>query len=544
MKYLLYTEDRGRNYFFLILLFMLVGFTSCDEVSFFERESSPVLEFKNLNEAEMGIYAPYQEFVQGSTHSAFWMGGFYHLGMSDIIREISENPYRELYMRTFNNNTDGVDNLFAPSYKIISNCNYLIETLESDPFGDISDFDRVNNQDRLLGEAYFLRGYTYLQLASLLCPAYNTGGSNDSKILPLRINFASTLDLALDNQPVETSVIYGQIVDDLTKAVQLLPEKYASGMHPSYKLGRATKRTARAVLAKVNMLMGKYSEALTELNGVLDDSEVPATLLADPKDCFLNNSTDGWDASEMIWYGNFADPTVAVNNQYRHENDFNWYTNYTFPTTNSYAEWWCWSLDKETLKRVGIINDDETETDDWKADKRNDLFKRFDGYVFNENPVKGMSTLSGSGFGPFVGEKDAVYIANKFFLTPDSANYTDPQQNIPMIRSAELYLMRAGIKAMQGSGGQANDLNIVRSRSWDESIGGVYVPLTDADVSWEVVDQEWVKELAFESDRIMWLQLFHKPIGGGPRGVAAINAPYEGFYWPMPDSELIYRQDN
>ena len=98
----------------------------------------------------------------------------------------------------------------------------------------------------------------------------------------------------------------------------------------------------------------------------------------------------------------------------------------------------------------------------------------------------------------------------RFSIVPDSANYQDPFQNVPIIRSAELYLMRAGIKALKGLGGQATDLNIVRSRSWDTSIGGAYQSLTDSQVSWEVVDNEWIKELAFESDRIMWLQSFKK----------------------------------
>ncbi len=540
MKNIIYTRFLGKfSYFFC--LFTLILFTySCGD-GFFDRETSPTVEFTNISEAEMGIYAPYQQLVQGSEGSPLWIVTFMHFGMSDIVREIGQNGYNEVYSRSTSSQLAAVDDIFEPSFEIISSCNYLIEYLESNPFPGISESDRTNNLERLIGEAYFLRAQTYLQLVMFFCPAYDPDGSNSSEILPLRTQFASAMDLALDNTPVATSLIYDQIKADLLNAKDLLPKQYASGMDESYQYGRATKHAAMAVLAKLYMLMGEYNSALDELDGVLDDSEVSRALLDDPSDCFMNNSTSPWTDPEIIWYGNFADATLTVDHSYRHLNDYNWFINYTYPQVNAYQEWWIWSLNKDVLQRVGIMNPDYSETDAWKADKRRDLFKRFEGYVYNSNIEKGRSTLSSNSFQGFVDEADPVYLSNRFFLVPDSASYTDPFQNIPIIRSAELYLMRAGIKAIQGSGGQASDLNIVRERSWDESIGGTYVGLTDAQVDWEEVDNEWIKEFAFESDRVMWLQMFQKPIGPGNRDVADIEAPYADFYWPISQDEIDYQ---
>lgn len=542
MKNTLYKRFSGKFIYFLLLVLIVAGLNSCKD-EFFERESSPTLEFTNIGEAEMGIFSPYQKFVQGSDKSPLWMVNFMHFGMCDIVREIGQNGYNDVYSRSTSNQITAVDNLFSPSFQIISSCNYMIDYLEKDPFEGISESDKVNNQNRLIGEAYFLRGHTYLQLALFFCPAYDAGGQNDSKILPLRNQFASTMETALNNQPVETSQIYDLIVADLTKAKELLPKKKGDGMNTSYQYGRATKHAAMSVLAKVYMLMGKYDEALAELNGVLGDSEVSRALLSDPKSCFLNNSSSPWTDSEIVWYGNFADPALSVTTSYRHPNDYNWFMNYTFPLVNTYQEWWIWALNKETLQRVGIMNADGTETNAWKADKRKALYKRFEGFVANTTLVKGRPTLSSNSFQGFVGAKDPVYIANKFFLVPDSANYKNTFQNIPIIRSAELYLMRAGIKALKSLGGQAADLNVVRNRSWNASIGGAYQSLTDAQVTWDVVDNEWVKEMAFESDRVLWLQLFKKPIGPGTRNVSSINAPYADFYWPILQSEVDF-QDN
>lgn len=540
MKNIFDIKFRRKYIYSQILLLILLGLCSCNE-DFFERVSTPTLKYKSLNEAEMGIFAPYQKFVQGSDRSPYWMIGFMHFGMSDIVREIGQNGYNDVYSRSTSNQSSAVYNLFSPSFQIISGCNYMIEFLESNPFGDISESDKINNQNRLIGEAYFMRAHSYLQLVSIFCPAYDPNGSNDSKLLPLRTKFASSMEIALDVEPVETGEIYNQIVSDLIKAEELLPKKYIAGMDESYQYGRATKHAAMSVLAKVYMLMGKYDEALVKLNGVLNDTEVPRTLLSEPVNCFLNNSTTPWSDSEIIWYGNFADPDLSVSTSYRHPNDFMWFVNYNFPLVNTYQEWWIWALNQETLKRVGIINPDNSETDAWKADKRRTLYKRFEGFLYNPILEKGRTTLSSNSYTGYVGANDPVYIANKYFLVPGEANYTDPFQNIPLIRSSELYLMRAGIKALNGSGGQAADLNIVRSRSWDASIGGAYVPLTDAQVTWDVVDNEWIKEMAFESDRVLWLQSFKKPIGPGNRNTETLNAPYANFYWPVLQGELDFR---
>ena len=119
---------------------------------------------------------------------------------------------------------------------------------------------------------------------------------------------------------------------------------------------------------------------------------------------------------------------------------------------------------------------------------------------------------------------------------------TAAPQNLPIIRSAELYLWRAALKQMLGKGGQSDDLNIVRKRAWDSSKSGMYKPLSDAETTWEMIDQEWVKELAFEGDRIIWLQMFRKPIGPGERNVESINPPYTNFYYPVPLSETDFNK--
>ena len=48
--------------------------------------------------------------------------------------------------------------------------------------------------------------------------------------------------------------------------------------------------------------------------------------------------------------------------------------------------------------------------------------------------------------------------------------------------------------------------------------------------------------MAFEGDRLIWLEMFRKPIGPGDRNVPAINAPYPNLYWPIPLPETDFNK--
>jgi hypothetical protein len=109
--------------------------------------------------------------------------------------------------------------------------------------------------------------------------------------------------------------------------------------------------------------------------------------------------------------------------------------------------------------------------------------------------------------------------------------------NVPVIRLAEMYLTRSIIHLKKGNPNQAlDDLNVVRARAGLE-------PLTT--VTEQDIHNERIKEMAFEGDRLYYLQALNLPIPAGDRtDVAAIQAPYENLYWRLPQSELDFRTDD
>ncbi|MGI6222022.1 MAG: RagB/SusD family nutrient uptake outer membrane protein [Prevotella sp.] len=129
---------------------------------------------------------------------------------------------------------------------------------------DITDDQR----NRLLGQAYFLRGLFYLNLCSLYgetIPLYDHATSSSEDYYPSNA------------QPGE---IYAQIISDFTKASEMLPTKsvfYADASN----IGRATQGAALAFLAKAYLWRpilekgqaAEYDKALPALKKIIDSGE-------------------------------------------------------------------------------------------------------------------------------------------------------------------------------------------------------------------------------------------------------------------------------
>jgi hypothetical protein len=528
----------------LAALLVLCTVSACNEEKFFELDGPPVTSWKTVSDMEFGIGNAYRLTVMGNENAMWNFAPFIHFGMSDIVREISVNGGWNSNI-TYSRDTQqriNQTNKYSICYSVILYCNNMIDFIESDPFPKASEADKVKNINRIKGEALFLRALAYYHLLIWYTPAYDLQGANDSKLLALRLKTPVNLDIALDNTPAPTKEIYDQVVKDFTEAKNLLPLKYEAGMHQAYQFGRANKHAAGAYLARTLMLMGKYDNALTELNAVLDDPALPRTLGADPLKNWTNNSaTTPWKNDEVIWYGFFADPNLSI----RHNLQFRYFDNITFPNVDDWRDWWIWSLNTSTVKRVGIMAEDNSVPTAWQNDKRSVLFHRFEGYNADlpSTTKRNMTWIVNRGVEGRVGKNDPVYLSKKYYQTPAFGQAkNEPPQNLPILRSAELYLWRAALKQVTGKGGQAADLNKVRERAWDKSKSGPYVPLSDGEATWEQIDQEWIREMAFEGDRIIWLQMFRKPIGPGDRSVPAITAPYPNLYWPVPLSETDFNK--
>lgn len=112
-------------------------------------------------------------------------------------------------------------------------------------------------KNRVLGQAYFLRGLYYFHLADFY------------KNVPMPLTPAeSSSDYTVKQQTQD--VVYQQVISDFTKAAALLPLSYAALTTVDNQVGRATKGAAIAFLGKIYLFTKNYAAAATQFKAVMD----------------------------------------------------------------------------------------------------------------------------------------------------------------------------------------------------------------------------------------------------------------------------------
>lgn len=130
----------------------------------------------------------------------------------------------------------GINNIWADHYLIISRANAVLENIQ----GVTMDNDIKN---RLMGEVYFLRGWSYFDLVRVY------GG------VPIHLKTVASGDKA--NMPRSTvAETYTAIISDFKKAESLL---YVASNSKAGEKGRITKGVASAFLAKAYLTMASGS---------------------------------------------------------------------------------------------------------------------------------------------------------------------------------------------------------------------------------------------------------------------------------------------
>lgn len=116
---------------------------------------------------------------------------------------------------------------------------------------------------RLMGEAYFLRAHFLFTLVKCF---------GEVPLIDFVPDPKSETDFKKTWTKAPKAELYARIESDLKQAVKLLPESYSAP-----DLGRATQGAAKSLLAKVSMYEGKWDEALTLTNEVIQSNRYGLT---------------------------------------------------------------------------------------------------------------------------------------------------------------------------------------------------------------------------------------------------------------------------
>jgi tetratricopeptide (TPR) repeat protein len=314
-------------------------------------------------------------------------------------------------------------------YKVIKRANDIIRNVPN--IKDPKLTDKLRN--RILGEAYFLSGAMYYELA------YNYGDERAGVPIADRDNplnyYISRTKNVREN--------YDYLIKDLEKAAELLP--YFDEYTPA-DYGRAHKTVAWAYLAKTYLIMKDYVNAEKYATMVINSGK--HALVPEFKDVFIiaNNWSKEyiWSVVSNVQSGSILPGVMLENKGWGKYNGWGYYQ----PTKELY---------------------DAYETGDKRREatilKTGDEF-----FFFGEKKIySSTNSLTGYQFNKYMEPftyKDPIGKT----INPDGDN-PSTMLNVPLMRYAEVLLINAEAKLMQGKNADA-EINQIRSRAGLPAITG------------------------------------------------------------------------
>jgi hypothetical protein len=225
-----------------IILFILttIAFTACSDDY---TDLAPVSErneanfYTNVEDFTFGINASYRGLQSKEVYGrSYWTMFEMRSDNTDQGPDQTGLANQFTVINTFTEDAlnEQVDAAWKGSYRVISNCNAILDRIDA-----VEMEDTLKN--RIIGEALFLRSLMYYHLAI----AYGN--------IPLQ------LDVFIPGEKltqVNPTAVYTQIIADLVKAEGNLIQDY-----DVLNVGRATKGAAATLLAKVYLTVGQKSEA-------------------------------------------------------------------------------------------------------------------------------------------------------------------------------------------------------------------------------------------------------------------------------------------
>ena len=242
---------------------------------------------ENVNAA----YTPLAWEYQGTYYAEWFIGD---IVSDDALKggQYIQSDMADVYdMENWKTQTDNelLLQYYRAKYQGIQRCNLVLERVPGmDPeLFDEEEYQCVDGlQERIIGEAYFLRAFYYFQLVRVY------GG------VPLVLNNLLT-DADWQQPRATANAVYDQIVADLTEANKRLWLRSDSRFADT-DMGRATKGAAQAMLLKVNLYRHQYEEARAWGDSIILSNEY--SLETDYADNWLLENENGVESVFEIQY--------------------------------------------------------------------------------------------------------------------------------------------------------------------------------------------------------------------------------------------------
>lgn len=289
------------NYLSIILSLLTISFMACDDNLNIEPEQnlSPEVATEspaNVKKILNNIYAVARDngsYGGGIALASELIGNSGGLSWNGTYSQPAE--YNEKIILSDNS---FVESIWVNAYDISNEANIVLSSL--------SVFTDDSEKDVTEGEAKFLRGMAYFDLARLYSKTYVSGSPNTQLAAPIVLT--AVMDASTIESPSRKTLdeVYTQVISDLTDAYNLLPES-----NDIY----ATKYSAAALLARVYLDKGDFVNARDMANIVIGNSgAILTSTFAKAFNNSQNSSEDlfawqvtsqdnSWNAFNEFWAG-------------------------------------------------------------------------------------------------------------------------------------------------------------------------------------------------------------------------------------------------
>lgn len=241
-------KNFSTKYTYIFSLFLLLGLISCDDALDVDLPSNQLSSenvYSTESTAEAAVNGIYQsmvaDFYYNRVHALLGQTADELVPRTGIANVYSSNEIPE---------TDGtINSNWGELYKTIYNANNVIEGVTKS-----TAIDAVKSK-QWIAEAKFLRAYSYFYLTNLW--------GNVPLVLTTNVDVSALLPQS------SQEAVYAQILLDLTDASKDLPTDYKN--YDQERI-RATKWAAETVLARVNLYLGKWTEAAAHASTVISQT--------------------------------------------------------------------------------------------------------------------------------------------------------------------------------------------------------------------------------------------------------------------------------
>ncbi|MBN2731367.1 MAG: RagB/SusD family nutrient uptake outer membrane protein [Balneolaceae bacterium] len=260
---------------YIILVAAVFAVYSCDSILDTEPQQSisEDLALNNSDNVKAVLVGAYNEFSDADV----W-GGLMQM-QPDLLADEGdvnwtgtyEQP-RQIFLKEIQVDNSFVADAWVDSYSTINTVNNVLSAIDVVNAGD---------QDRVRGEALFIRGSLYFELARQFGKAWNDGDPSSNLAVPLVTTPTTSINEESEIPRNTVQEIYNQAISDLTEAKNLLP--------PTNSV-YATTYAASAMLARIYLQQGDYANAAAEANRVIESGEF--TLVPNYADVFNNSNAN------------------------------------------------------------------------------------------------------------------------------------------------------------------------------------------------------------------------------------------------------------